>query len=119
MSDTPRQKSPTLGNPPSASINPPSDAPPNTPIWLLTANNPVAVLRDLPVHSINKIGVTAVDMRARPATPKASATVAHGDTGTVKTRAASSPLPQHDMATQATRRRWSATRPPTKPPTMT
>src|SRR5262245_54927335 len=77
MADTPRQKSPTLEDPPSASIRPPSAAPPKMPVWLLTANNPVAVLRDLPAHSSNTIDVTALDRRERPATPRASTTVAH------------------------------------------
>jgi len=35
MTAIPRQKRPTPGNPPHASISPPSEAPPNTPSWLL------------------------------------------------------------------------------------
>src|SRR5712691_8512129 len=101
MTDTPRQKSPTLGNPPSASISPPMAGPPNAPIWLLTANNPVAVVREFPASSSNNVGVTADEILARPAVPQASATVAHGDTRAVKTTAARSPLPQHAMANQA------------------
>src|SRR5918911_1410851 len=118
MTDTPRQKSPTHGNPPNASISPPSDAPPNTPSWLLTVNDPVAVVRESPASSSNNVGVTADDILASAAVPHASATVTHGDTWAVKTRAARRPLPQHDRANKATRRCWSATRPPRTLPTM-
>src|SRR5262249_28671575 len=93
--DTPRQRKPTSGNPLSASSIPPSHGPPNIPIWLLTANNPVAVVRELPAHSINNIGVTVNDGLASAAAPQVSATVAQGETRVVKLRAASSPLPTH------------------------
>src|SRR5262245_9274377 len=112
MIDTPRQKRPTCGKPPNASISPPSDAPPNTPSWLLTANNPVAVVREFPASSSNNVGVTEDDILASAAAPHAKATVTQGDTCAVKTRAARSPLPQHDRANMALRRGWSATRPP-------
>src|SRR5262245_20248144 len=101
MIDTPRQKRPTCGKPPNASISPPSEAPPHTPIWLLTANNPVAVVREFPASSSNNVGVTADEILARPAVPQARATVADGDTRAVKTTAARSQLPQHAMANQA------------------
>src|SRR5215831_8585603 len=104
MTDTPRQESPTHGNPPNASIRPPSDAPPNTPSWLLKVNNPVAVVHELPASSSNNVGVTTDDILASAAAPQASATVTHGDTCTVKTRTARRPLPQHDRANKATRR---------------
>jgi LysE type translocator len=111
-------KRPTSGTPPSASISPPMAGPPNPPIWLLMAKNPVAVVREPPARSSNNVGVTADDILASAAAPKTRATVAHGDTCAVKTRAARSPLPQHDMANKAKRRRWSAARAPRKPPTI-
>src|SRR5215470_1520826 len=119
MTDTARQKRPTPGNPPHASISPPSAAPPNTPSWLLMVNNPVAVVCAFPASSSNNVGVTADDILASAAVPHARATVIHDDTCTVKTRTARRPLPQHDRANQVTRRGWSATRPPRMLPTMT
>src|ERR1700758_1069587 len=70
MTDIPRQKTPTHGDPPNESISPPSDAPPNTPSWLLKVNNPVAVVRELPASSSNNVGVTTDDILASAAAPQ-------------------------------------------------
>src|SRR5215510_4249320 len=56
-----RQNSPTHGKPPRASITPPSEAPPTTPSWLLTAKSPVAVARDGPASSVSSTAVTGQD----------------------------------------------------------
>src|SRR5262249_56281499 len=104
---------------PHASISPPSAVPPNTPSWLLMVNNPVAVVWAFPASSSNNVGVTADDILASAAVPHAKATVPHGDTCTVKTRAARKPLPQHDRANKAIRRRGAATPPPQTPPPLT
>src|SRR5262249_41925904 len=103
---------------PHASMSPPSAVPPNTPSWLLMVNSPVAVVWAFPASSSNNVGVTADDIRASAAVPHAKATVPHGDTCTVKTRAARKPLPQHDRANKALRRGRDPDRPPTRQPTL-
>lgn len=78
----PRQKIPTIGNPPSACMTPPMDAPPKTPTWLLTANIPIAVLRELSANFNNSVGVIEDDTLSYAETPKAKATVSQGETST-------------------------------------
>src|SRR5262249_977113 len=97
---TPNHNSPTSGKPPRPSPTPPSAGPPNPPIWLLIANTPVTVVRDLPAHAITTTGVTAVDRRKR-ATPQARATTAQGETRATKTRAARRPPPRQVRANHA------------------
>lgn len=80
------------------------------------ANNPEAVVRELSAHSINTIGVIVNDGLARAEAPQAITAVTQGETCMVKTRAVSRPLPTHDRAYHAKRRRWSAMRPPNQPP---
>jgi hypothetical protein len=91
MTETPRKKYPTIGNPPMASTRPAIPPPTRAPSWLLKLDIAVAVARDLPANSNSRVGVEAFETLKSATDPKANATVAHGDRWVVNIRLARSP----------------------------